>query len=85
MKRTSTMIALPTGFIYTVASLLIGLASAQNAVPGNIYLENGRYKGLLIAIDQQVPFDDRIYSNLQVGMTLISILSCKYSIVTRFV
>ena len=48
---------------YIAVVLAIGWTDAG---PDDIYLENGGYKGILIAINENVPFDPNILPNLRV-------------------
>ena len=52
----------------TYALLTVLLAAfATQALPDDIYLENGGYKGVLVAIAENVPYDAGIIPNLRVN------------------
>ena len=60
-------IAMWTERLCVFVSLFASLAFTQtSSTPGNIHLENGEYKGILIAIDQNVPQNRQLYDNLKV-------------------
>ena len=50
--------------IYIAVVLAIGW---NDAGPDDIYLEDGGYKGILIAINENVPFDPNLLRNLRVN------------------
>ena len=51
-----------------VLLVLLVVTGRTQAGPDDIYLENGGYKGILIAIDNNVPHNEDILQNLKVSI-----------------
>ena len=60
--------------IFALFSVFVALLGCVLAGPDDIYLENGGYKGLLIAIDDNVEYDPAILPNLKVGIIYLDVI-----------
>jgi hypothetical protein len=50
---------------------LLSIGCCVHGAPEDIYLSNGGYRGILLAIDENVPYDANILPNLRVIVQMI--------------